>query len=304
MLLALARERGAGARRKRLARRARLEHRTRPDALAVVAVAAARREPVTIVLHDALPLALRLVERYEAHGHLAVGRRGFDHVLEIVQVVDGLAVDGRHDAAARNRGLAEHVAGIRDVYAGDGAIEMPCLLVRQLVEHAVAVLDVFVGRDVVQVRHGHRALEALPAALHDQLDLVTDGVVERGRQRHELGDQLAVDFDEDIARLQRAGGRRLRDHLLDDEHAGLLRKRLSYARFRVARQSQAPQFRERLVHELGLELAALHRLAGADLRKRHLDAIERQEEARRRLRVRTRVQRDDAAFDVDHRRAR
>jgi hypothetical protein len=226
------------------------------------------------------------------------------HALKIVEVVELLAADTGHDAAARDRGLAEDVAGIRDVDAGDRPIEMPRLLIRELVKDAVAVLDVLVGRDVVQVADLHARLEPLPAALDDDADLAAHGTVEHRCERHELCDELAVDLDEHVAGLELARGRRLRNHLLDDEQARLLRERLAHARFRVARQSQAPQLGERLVHELGLERTARHGLPCSDVRERDLDAIERQEEARGRLRVRAGVQRDDAALDVDDRRAR
>ena len=138
---------------------------------------------------------------------------------------------------------------------------MPRLLIRQLVEHAVAVLDVLGGRDRVQVVDHDAVLEPLPAALDDDGHLAADGGVEHGRERHELGDQLAVDLDEHVAGLELARRRRLRNHLLDDEQARLLRIRLAHARFGVAREPQAAQLGERLVDELRLQRAARHGLA-------------------------------------------
>ena len=115
--------------------------------------------------------------------------------------------------------------------------------------------------------------------------------------------ELAVDLDQDVAGLELRRRRRLRNHLLDDQQPRLIRIGRAHARLGLARQAEPAQLRERLVHELGLERAARHGLAALDLRERHLDAIERQEEARRGLRVRAGVQRHDAALDVDDRRA-
>ena len=98
--------------------------------------------------------------------------------------------------------------------------------------------------------------EPLPSPLDGDGDFLTHLTVEHGRQRHELGDELAVDLDEHVARLEIARGPRLRNDLLDDEQPGLLRIRRAHARFGVACQAQAPQLGERLVHELGLQRAA------------------------------------------------
>ncbi len=304
VLLALARERGALARRRRLFRRPRRELLARPFAERVVAMAALRREPAAVVIDDALPLALRLVESHEAHGLLAgVGDR-FERVLQVVEVLDRRAADAGDDAAARNLGLAEHIAGVRDVDALHRPVDVPRLLIRQLVEHAVAVFDVFGGSDLVQVVDGQRVLDPHAAALDRHLHLFADGRVELHRKRHELRDQLALHLDQDVAGLELVRRGRLRDHLLDDEQPRLVRVRGAHARFRLAIEAEPAQLRERLVDELRLERAARHGLVVLDLRQRDLHAVERQEEARRGLRVRAGVQRHDAALDVDHRRAR
>ena len=184
--LALARERRAFAGLDRLARRARREGLARPDAERVVAAAALCREPAAVVRDEPLALGLRLVERHESHRHLRVVGERLEHALEIVEILERLAADAGHDAAARYRGLAEHVTGIRDVDAGHGAVEMPRLLIREIVEHAVAVLDVLGGRDRVQILDHDAVLEPLPAALDDDRELSADGAVEDGRERHEL----------------------------------------------------------------------------------------------------------------------
>jgi len=56
-------------------------------------------------------------------------------------------------------------------------------------------------------------------------------------------------------------------------------------------------------HEDRLQRPATDRFAGADELQRALDPVQRQEEAGRGARVGTRIQRDDATVDVDHRRA-
>jgi hypothetical protein len=74
----------------------------------------------------------------------------------------------------------------------------------------------------------------------------------RRGERHELGSELAVHLDEDVAGLELAGRSRLRNHLLHDEQAGLTRIRLAHAGFGFAVKTQAPQLGERLVDELRL----------------------------------------------------
>ena len=88
-------------------------------------MAALGRKPIAIVVDDALPFGLRLVERHEPHRDLLVVGHGLEHVLEIVEVLDRRAAQARHDAAARNSGFAEHIARIRDVNARHGPVEVP-----------------------------------------------------------------------------------------------------------------------------------------------------------------------------------
>src|SRR4029078_12986850 len=114
---------------------------------------------------------------------------------------DSLTTTDGPDAAPRNPPLAEHVARIRDVDALHGPIEMARLLIRKLMKHAVAILDVFGGRNVVQMPHRQRSLDSLTAALDHDVHLLADGRVELRVEWHELRDQLAVDLDQDVASM-------------------------------------------------------------------------------------------------------
>src|SRR5690606_14287871 len=75
--------------------RARIELSARPDADAVVAMAAQRREPAAVVRDDALPFTLRIVEGEKTDAHLALLGKLLEHALEIVEVADRLAVNLR-----------------------------------------------------------------------------------------------------------------------------------------------------------------------------------------------------------------
>src|SRR4029078_4809448 len=125
---------------------------------------------------------------------------------------DSLTTTDGPDAAPRNPPLAEHVARIRDVDALHGPIEMARLLIRKLMKHAVAILDVFGGRNVVQIADRQTALDSLAAALDHDVHLLADGRVELRVEWHELRDQLAVDLDQDVAGLELRRRCRLRHH--------------------------------------------------------------------------------------------
>ena len=157
----------------------------------------------------------------------------------------------------------------------------------------------------VQIVDHDTVLEALPAALDDDVDLARRP---SPSSTAASGTNSAISVPSTSTRMSPGSSAarrgRLRNHLLDDEQAGLLRIRLAHARFGVARQAEPAQLGERLVDELRLQRAARHGLAPLDLRERDLDAVERQEEARGSLRVGAGVQRDDATFDVDDGRAR
>ncbi len=285
-------------------RRLQLELAAGPDTRLVVAPAARGPEPLALVRDDALLLALRVVEREEADAELRAFGEARDRLLEIVEVPDALAADLRDQARPRYRRGAEDVARARHVDARHGPIEMARLLVRELVKDAVAVLDVLVGRDRVQVVDGDPPLQPRAAALDGQIDGRADVAVENRRQRHELGDELALDLDQDVPWTQPAVRRRARQDVLDDEQPRALRSRLAHGRLGLGLEPQTAQLGERLVHELGLQRAALDLAPFADRRERDAHAVERQKEARRGLRVRAGVERDGASLDVDDGRPR
>jgi hypothetical protein len=70
--------------------------------------------------------------------------------LEILEIVDFLAVERADQGRARNAGTAENITGICDIHSLDGHVEMPRLLVGQRVQHGFAEFDVLVRRDGAQ----------------------------------------------------------------------------------------------------------------------------------------------------------
>ena len=284
--------------------RVELEFLAGPDAGEVIAAAAQRREPVAVVRDDSLLLAARVVESDEADSDLATARKLLELALEIVEIPDGLTVDFGYQTRTRDRGRAEHVARIRDVDAGGRPIEVPRLLIRQVVKDTVAILDVLVRREIVQILDIHRELETLAAALDRDRNFGFDVGVEQSRKRHEFGDELAFDADQDVAGLQGQRRRRTRQDLRNDENPGLVREGLADVSFGFAGQSEPASFGKRLVHELRLQRAARHVAASLHFRERIADPVERQEETRCRLVVAAGVQCQHAALDIDDRRTR
>ena len=170
-------------------------------------------------------------------------------------------------------------------------------------QHAVADLEVFGGRDRMQVLHRERHV-ALAAATDDRdLDLPADAIVEQRVERLEIGHRLALGRDEDVADRELAVGIRARLDFGDDEHAGARRRRLARLRLDGRRQPEAPQLVVGRVTEDRLQRAASHRLLGLDQLERAHDAPERQVEARRGARRTAGVEREHAAADVEHGRA-
>ena len=82
------------------------------------------------------------------------------------------------------------------------------LLQRQRVHDGVAELDVLGGRDRVQILDRELMSSDWPSRSTVRLTGLADAVVEHGVQRHELGDVLAVDLDQDVADLAACRPRR------------------------------------------------------------------------------------------------
>ncbi len=156
----------------------------------------------------------------------------------------------------------------------------------------------------MQVAHGQRLLDPFAAALDDDLDLAANGVVEDFLERLERGHELAVDVGEDVAWLQLAFGRRAGQHLVDDQHAGEVGARLARGFLRGGLQAEAHQFVVRRVAEDGLQGAARNGLAALDQLQRTLHATERQVETGLGPAAAARIERHDAALDVDDGRTR
>ena len=119
----------------------------------VVALALSRREPAPVHADHLELRRARILQGHVAHrGPCAVGQPR-ERGLEIGESVHFLAIEGADERAVRNAGAAEHVAGIRDVYALDGQVVVPRLLVGQRVHDGLAELDVFIRRDGGQRLH-------------------------------------------------------------------------------------------------------------------------------------------------------
>ena len=292
-------ERGVAGHRRRGLWRPRQVF-ARPVTQHVVTRAAAGREPVAVVDDGTLPLGPGIVELHEPHDGAPAHGKLLHHPLEVVQGLHGLAVDAGDQAAPRNGRGSEHVSRIGHVDAGYLPVEMPCLLVGKVVEHPLGVLDVFVRGDGMQVIHHELLAQCLTAALDFDLHHPADVFVQRRRQRHEFGDELAVDAQQDVAGLEEVAV--VGDHVLHHQQPGLVRERLPGDGLGFLRQPQAPQLGIGLVHELALQRAPRHGLAVPYEAERAAHPVQRQEEARRRLGIAARVQRHHAALDVDHRR--
>ena len=181
---------------------------------------------------------------------------------------------------------------------------MACLLVGEPVDDGIAELEVFIRRDLVQIVDAHGRLDALATAFNLDGDDLADMVIEDRGQRHELGNEFAVDAYQDIARCQYLGRRRARNHLLDGKHASLFREQLARERLGFLGDAQATQFVKGLAAECRLQRASRDFFTVLQFPQGTLDAIERQKEAARGRIVGAGIQRDNLAFDVNDGRAR
>ena len=77
---------------------------------------------------------------------------------------------------------------------------MTGLLIRKLIDDAVAKLKILIGRYRMQVIDTHTGINTFAPSFHMQFDFLADVAVEDGRQRHELGDQVAVYTNQYVAR--------------------------------------------------------------------------------------------------------
>src|SRR5690606_39247675 len=111
----------------------------------VVAGAVTCGKPLAVHLDRTYDGVFRIVHRRVAHRRaVSVGKLP-ELLLEIVDVLHRHAADLGNHRSPGNRGARKHVTRIRDVDAGDRAVVMPRLLERQVVDHRIAELEVFVG---------------------------------------------------------------------------------------------------------------------------------------------------------------
>ena len=181
---------------------------------------------------------------------------------------------------------------------------MTCLLIRQVVDDRIAKLEVLGRCNVVQISDAHLVRNGTAAALHLDLDIAANVPIQNRRKRDELRNKFTVDAQQNVAGCQLAGGGRIGDHLLDGQHAGLLRKCGASNALRIVGQAEPLEFVVRLALEHCLQRAAGHGIAMLQQRQRSLDAIQRQEKAACGRVIRAGVQRHDFTVDVHHRRSR
>ena len=131
--------------------------------------------------------ALGIVELHKPHDGALTHGKLLHRALEVVEIFHGFAVEAGDQAAPWNGRGSEDVTGVGDVDAGYRAVEMPCLLIRKFVEHALGVLDVFVRGDGMQVVHHEFLTQGLAAAFDLDFHHAADVFVQRRRQRHEFG---------------------------------------------------------------------------------------------------------------------
>ncbi len=292
------------ARLGRLGRRPGGEVAAWPRALLIVALAAPRREPYPVHFDQAHDRVLRVLHRDVTRlGTLAIGQivqRG----LKVIQVFDRLTVHLDDDRATRNCRFRQQVAGVGNVNSGRRAIVMTGLLVRQLVDNRVAELQVLVRRNLVQIIDRDTGDDAPAATLQLDFDIFADVAVEDRLERHELGNQFAVDANQYIAGRNDLRRRRFRNDVVHGQHAGQIRKHGPCQLLGIGRQSEPTQLVVRLALKSCLQCAARDRLTFLQFLERAVDAIEWQEEAAGGRTVGAGVERDDFAFDIDDRRSR
>ena len=253
-----------GGRRYRRGQGPRLKADAGPNAERVITLALARREPASIHADDFQLSGARILQRDVLHRCTRAVGQARECRFEIRQRVHFLAVEGTDERAVRYARAAEHIAGIGDIYALDGQIVVPRLLVRQRMHHRLAEFDVFVGSNGAQGFDVDRMTQRGTATLDLDLHRTTHRIVEHILEREEFRYRLTIDAHQDIAGAQHAirGGARL--HIVHHQHAGKLGVGLAHARFGVGIEAEPAQFIVRRVLEYRLERTPRHRLARVD----------------------------------------
>mmetsp|Transcript_145580 Transcript_145580/g.363079 ORF Transcript_145580/g.363079 Transcript_145580/m.363079 type:complete len:587 (-) Transcript_145580:297-2057(-) len=247
----------------------------------------------------------RIREARETHGDAGSVRVGGEGGLHLPDVARALPPDLGDQGARADAGASEEVALRRDVDANalDRQVVGPGLLIREVVEYGIPTLQILVRGDAVEVLYAALVLQALAPALDDQLDLLTNRIVEQCLERHEAGDALPGDGEEDVAWLEPAAGRALGDEGLDDEHADVLAACTSGRRLGLG-ETQPPQIRKGGELKCRLQRAPRHLLALAEQVDGALDAVQGEVEGGGGARLPSGIQGDDIAIGVYHGRPR
>jgi hypothetical protein len=134
--------------------------------------------PATIHGEQRDPLGARFVEQEVPYGYdRLVGQPG-EHRLGRVEGRRGLVVDRGDHAATLDLCASERIARGSHVDASDRECMIAGLLVREWMENAATDLEELVGRDRVEVAHAKTQGEPFSAALHLEVDLVSDALVQ------------------------------------------------------------------------------------------------------------------------------
>ena len=275
-----------------------------PVAGRVVARAALHREPAAVDGEHRDPRRSRAVEVEPAQREPRAVGLGGEARLERGEVRHRLAAHGGHERAGRHVRPREGVAGSGDVDAAHRDRVVARLLERERVEHAAAELEVLGGRDRVQVSDRDGDGVALAAPLDLEPERAPDGVVDRGLERLEVLERRPVDGDQHVARLELPVRRTAGHDLLGHEEPGPARRPPPHGRLGLGAEPEPAELVEGAVAEHRLQRAARDRAALAQEAERAHHAVERQEEARRRVPAPAGVQRERLAREVDDRRAR
>ena len=175
---------------------------------------------------------------------------------------------------------------------------MSCLLVRQIIDSCISELEKFVRRNRVQVRHNHRSGHCLPTSFNLNLYVGANAFIENSGQRNELGDQVAINSQQNVTGFQKAVRRRIRNDLLNRQHAGLIWKLGSNDPLRLVAETKTFQLIVGLHFEHCLQGAAGHGLFVLNQVERTINSIEREKETARGRVVRTRIEGHDFAINI------
>ena len=138
----------------------------RPNAGYVIARTTPRRKPNAIHFQRTHDRALRAVHRDVPYERPTTIREIIESCLEVVYVFDLLTVELDDNRTARNSRLGQEITWIRDVHTLGCPVVVASLLIRQVIDSAIAELKVFARGNCVKIGHQDRLYNAAAAALY------------------------------------------------------------------------------------------------------------------------------------------